>query len=362
MIDALRDDFLFKVVTPDRDGRDEAPYPGITPDAWNRRGGAEVLYLSPGRLSLRFLAGTIRSTPHDLIYLNSFFSFRFSCFPLLLARLGLVERKPVVLAPRGQFSAGALEIKAPKKRLFISAAKLSGLYRGLLWQASAAGEAADIRRLWGEQARIAVAPNLVRPVPDRENRPQPEKKPGALRIAYFSRITPKKNLDFALRSLRGLPGKVIFDICGPVGDRRYWKRCRETISTLPPNVKVVYHNDIKPEQGLDFLGGRHLFYLPTRGENFGHAVWESLAAGCPVLISDRTPWRNLEEEGAGWDLPLEDPAAFRRILEKMLVMGAKEFTGLSRRARALSRKISSDRSRIEDNRNLFISALQSGRH
>ena len=48
----------------------------------------------------------------------------------------------------------------------------------------------------------------------------------------------------------------------------------------------------------------HLFVLPTEGENFGHAIFEALAVGCPILISDQTPWRKLSEKKAGIDLPL----------------------------------------------------------
>ena len=32
-----------------------------------------------------------------------------------------------------------------------------------------------------------------------------------------------------------------------------------------------------------------LLFLPTKGENFGHVILESMSAGTPVLISDTTP-------------------------------------------------------------------------
>lgn len=44
--------------------------------------------------------------------------------------------------------------------------------------------------------------------------------------------------------------------------------------------------------------------MPTFNENYGHAIVESFVAGLPVVISDRTPWRNLEKINAGWDIPL----------------------------------------------------------
>ena len=45
--------------------------------------------------------------------------------------------------------------------------------------------------------------------------------------------------------------------------------------------------------------------LPTRSENFGIAVAESLAAGIPVVVSRNTPWGVIEEVGAGHWLDLD---------------------------------------------------------
>jgi glycosyltransferase involved in cell wall biosynthesis len=39
-----------------------------------------------------------------------------------------------------------------------------------------------------------------------------------------------------------------------------------------------------------------LFAFPSRGENFGHVVLESLSVGTPVLVSDRTPWKGGESD------------------------------------------------------------------
>jgi glycosyltransferase involved in cell wall biosynthesis len=37
-------------------------------------------------------------------------------------------------------------------------------------------------------------------------------------------------------------------------------------------------------------------------------IVEAWAAGCPVLVSDQTPWRQLTAQGLGWDVPLEHEA------------------------------------------------------
>jgi glycosyltransferase involved in cell wall biosynthesis len=65
---------------------------------------------------------------------------------------------------------------------------------------------------------------------------------------------------------------------------------------------------------ITVLQRSHIFALPTTGENFGHAIFEALAAGRPVLISDQTPWRHLRQAEAGWDIPLNASAEFRNAI------------------------------------------------
>ncbi|WP_371394307.1 glycosyltransferase [Glycocaulis abyssi] len=59
------------------------------------------------------------------------------------------------------------------------------------------------------------------------------------------------------------------------------------------------------------------FFLPSRGENFGHAIAKSLSAGTPVLISDQTPWNDVGEHNAGWALSLDHPSEFVAVIESM---------------------------------------------
>jgi glycosyltransferase involved in cell wall biosynthesis len=65
--------------------------------------------------------------------------------------------------------------------------------------------------------------------------------------------------------------------------------------------------------------------LPTRNENFGYVILEALLAGCPVILSDQTPWRDLDEKQAGWVIPLGDEAGFVRALDAAIQMDAGDF-------------------------------------
>ena len=359
MVDRLGDDFQFKIITSDRDFKDDAVYSGIKVDEWNRLGkAAEVFYMSPKKRSLRDFKRLFRSTGYEVIYLNSFFSPQFTIKPLLLRRMRLIPDKPLVIAPRGEFSLGALGLKSLKKRTYLLAAKAFGLYRGVIWQASSEHEEADIQRWFGKDVPVVVAPVLPPLVHSSDELPlKSEKAAGRFKIIFLSRISRKKNLDGALKILDGLKGQVQFDIYGPMEDSAYWAVCQKLISSLAENIEVRYCGSVAHDQVGTVMMEHDLFFLPTLGENFGHVILEALCAGCPVLISDQTPWRDLEEKGVGWDLPVERIEMFREVLQRCVDMNDEVYVKWSERAWAYGLGVSRNDETVEQNRHLFFHAV-----
>jgi len=358
MVDRLGDEFQFKIITADRDFDDMKPYPKLKIDGWNRVGKADVFYMSPKMRALRGFKKILCSTECDVIYLNSFFSPHFSIKPLLLRRLQLIPDKPLILAMRGEFSPGALGLKSLKKRVYLLVAKAFGLYRGVVWQASSEHEEADIRQWFGRGVPVVVAPNLPPVIHSADELPPKSKKTkGCLKIIFLSRISRMKNLDRALKMLNGLNGQVQFDIYGPMEDKEYWAECEQIISNLPENINVRYRGAVTHEQVGAIMREHDLFFLPTLGENFGHVILEALCAGCPVLISDQTPWRCLEEKGVGWDLPFDRSELCRDALQKCVDMDNEEYVKWSKRARTYGLQVTKDDGTVEKNRQLFHHAV-----
>ena len=359
MVDRIGDEFEFKIVTLDRDYDDTKPYPGVRIEGWNRVGKADVFYMSPGMHSLKEFKKVLCSTECDVIYLNSFFSPHFTIKPLFLRRLGLIPDKPLILAPRGEFSPGALGLKSLKKRGYLLAAKAFGLYRGVVWQTSSSHEEADIRRWFGRDVPVVVAPDLppvIHPADDLP--PKSEKSEGCLKIVFLSRISRMKNLDGALKMLSGLKGKVEFNISGPMEDKIYWAECRKIIGSLPENIEVRYCGSVEHDKVGAVMRGHDIFFLPTLGENFGHVILEAFCAGCPILISDQTPWRDLEEKGVGWDLPLNKPEIFQEVLQRCVDMKNKEHVKWSESAKEYGLQVTKNDGVVEQNRRLFYQAVK----
>lgn len=360
IVERLGDEFEFKIVTRDRDHDGREPYPDIRVNEWQRVGKAQVLYLSPDRASPASIRRVVNDTPHDVLYLNSFFSPRFSVTPMLLRMFRLIDPRPVIMAPRGELSIDAVKLKAPRKRLFLAAARLVRLYRGVVWQASSGFEEADIRSTIGRGAgsspEVVVAGDLAAPPSAAVSRAARQKQPGRLRAVFLSRIAPMKNLEGALRMLAGVRGEVTLDVYGPLQDPEYWSRCQAVIASLPANVRVEYRGEARHDQVGEIFAAHDLFLFPTLGENFGHVIVEALSAGCPILISDRTPWRELEPSGAGWDLPLEHPERFTEVIQRCVQMDGEALEAMSRCARALGVARSADEASIAQNRELFRAA------
>jgi glycosyltransferase involved in cell wall biosynthesis len=327
IVDHLNPLFNFKIITMDRDLGDEKPYDNIKINAWNKIGKAEVFYLAPNKTTFRYLKYMLSSINYDVLYLNSFFNPVFTIKPLILRRLKLIPNKPVVLAPRGEFSQGALNIKSLKKDNYIRLAKLLGLYSGIHWQASSEYEHNDIKKAMGVKDKdITIAPNLP-PAVHEKNFPKKNKVLGKLDIIFLSRIDRKKNLDGALKILSSIEieGEIIFDIYGPITNQPYWDECKALMHYLPSNIKAEYKGVVPNEQVRKLFSQYDLFFFPTHGENFGHVILESLLAGTPVLISDQTPWRNLAKYNAGLDISLNETHPFLEAIESALVMTEQQF-------------------------------------
>ncbi len=351
LVEVLGGEFDFRIVTSDRDATETEPYPGIGP-GWNDVGKAKVLYLAPNRRGLRAVARILRATPHDTLYLNSLLDPDFSLKPLLAQKLGLAPRTRCVIAPRGECADAALQLKAVKKRLFLFAASLCRLHRGVVWQASAPHEETDLRRVLGNGITTRIAPNL--PAMPAAAMPEPGRADGdALRICFLSRVSPMKNLTFALEVLRGVGIPVRFDIYGPVRDASYWRRCSALLQELPRDVEAQYRGSVEHAQVAAVLAQYDLFFLPTLGENFGHVIFEALSAGTPVLISDRTPWRGLEAAGAGWDLPLDRPDLFRDRIRALAGLDPDARAAMRRSAFAHARRTGASDEPIRQNRILL---------
>jgi len=311
---ALANELEFLVFTRDRDLGSSVRYDGVQNGVWQILGAAKVYYAEPKDFGASGLLQATQDLSFDLIYLNSFFSWRGSISILLKKNSGCFAGKKILIAPRGEFSPGALQQKFLKKKVFLTLAKLFGLYKDVYWHASTKLEAEDIMRALGSvQEKIFVASDLVTLPKSPLSAQVPAEPTDDLRLVFISRITPKKNLTRLLKILAKARTKLILTIYGPIEDEAYWSECQTLLNAMPSAVRVSYGGELHSSAVSKVFSEHDLFVFPTLGENFGHVVYESLCAGTPVLLSDQTPWTH-QADGSITVLPLDHDDDWLRAL------------------------------------------------
>ena len=324
LVDSIGQHLDFFIVTSSGDLKSE-PTANLPLDRWVSSNNANIYYAR--RLTFGVLRRTISQSKPDLVYLNSFFA-RSAIRLLLMRKAHLLPAIPALMAPRGQFALGAMNLKSLRKRLFVSLAFKLGLYDNLVWQATSKAETDDIRRVVAADCEIYLVPNL--PAKPTFVRTHPPKVAGEVRFVFLSRISRMKNLDYLLKILQDIRGRhVCLDIFGPIGERKHWNQCRPLIDALRGKVDVHCRGEARNESVAEILADYHFFVLPTAGENFGHAIFEALGVGLPVIISDRTPWQALEMNDAGWCVPLEFPEQWCSTLQRCVDMEGEDYNRLA---------------------------------
>lgn len=360
MVAHLEDELEFWIVTRDRDLGDDTPYAAIQRASWQKVGNAYVYYLPAEEENYKSIRNIIKNTPHNVVYLNSFFEPVFTIYPLLYRTFGNFKNKPFILAPRGEFANAALSIKPLKKAIYLKLCKLLGLVKNIQFQASSEFELNDIKSNLGiKKTLIKIAPDLPKKSKNSitSHYTTPAIKENLLRVVFLSRISPMKNLDFAIKVLMAVKCKIQFDIYGPKEDLTYWMQCEHLLEQCPKNIIYSYQGNVLPERVKETFSEYDLFLFPTRGENYGHVIAESLSAGTPILLSNKTPWRKLEENNLGWVLPIEHPELFSECIENFSLLTYEQRQEKRRQILIFAEQKLCAPESVDDNLQLFLSLV-----
>ena len=350
LISLLKNHFDFYLITTNQDLGCTKDYEQIEANTFLFKDQVHYYYFSRSQLNAKNMRKVIAEISPALVYLNSFWSFNFSIQLVHLKNKGLIAA-PLLLAPRGMLGKGALGLKSIKKRSFLFISRTLGWYDKIKFHATQSQEQSDIRVVFNN-AQIAVAPNINAGAVV-QNRS--EKSSGELKLFFLSRVSEVKNLHFALETLRLIPPqfKVDYTIFGNIENREYWQECEKIIATLPGNIRVAYHGELKFNEVQETICQFHSLFLPTLNENFGHSIIESLLCGCPTIISDQTPWNDLQKNNAGFALPLDNMQAFVDAIVHYAILNQSEFTEVSQAAQQYINSRINTQETIERYKNLF---------
>ena len=345
-----------------------------------KNGPAKVMYADAAHLKWAAMKAIINELQPDLIYMNSMFSFPFAIQPLLMHRMGSIKCK-AVLAPRGMLKASAVQFKSTKKKIFLTLFKLLGIHKRIRFQATDETETKDIQTYFPGAVSF-YAPNYPgSPALESEVLPKESGKLDILFIGRIHPVKNLHFLLECLKEVNGevkltiagvLEDEEYWGKCkgiveiGDAGARRRGDEERGDAGTrmrgntkkgereeqggntkkgeeeeqggntflnsdsamgsfvpvpLPSsgnNLRIKFLGPVPPHELDQLYKKHHIFALPTQGENFGHAIFDAFCNGKPVVISDQTPWTQLAEHHAGWEIPLSQKKAFISCLQQAI--------------------------------------------
>lgn len=349
IVNVLKKEFEFYILTSAFDLGETEPYPNIETNQWFDKDGVLVKYMSKDNMKSAAIKGNILEINPDVLYLNSLFSKLYTLVPLTL-----IKKIPVIIAPRGMLGSGALGIKKTKKMAFLNLARMIGLYKNVVWHASTIVEEKEIRVVFGSRAKIVIAQNIplaqVVELQDVLNK----KANDSIRFVFISRIARKKNLHLAVQAIKKLitPKKVEFHIYGNIEDVDYYNSFKAEIVS-ENNIEIKYCGVLNPALISETFLKADFLILPTMHENFGHAIVEAWSNGCPVIISTNTPWKNLRIRNLGWDVDIENPQNLLNACQEAVDLDYDAYITMIKESFNFFAENIAENEVIEDNRKLF---------
>jgi glycosyltransferase involved in cell wall biosynthesis len=242
-------------------------------------------------------------------------------------RAAVVAREtniPYVITPHGMLDPWSLRQSKWKKKIYLALRMRKNLNRAAAIHYTSDIER-DLARRLRLKARTIVEPNGV-DLGEFDDLPPH----GAFRIKhelagnrpivlFLGRLHPKKGLDLLIPAFAGAaPQNAVLIIVGPEGQEGYLEHVRGLAKQHEIADRVIFTGMLRGRARIEALVDADLFCLPSHQENFGIAVVEALAAGCPVLISDQVNiHREITAAGVGVVVPM-DVEALRTAMYEWL--------------------------------------------
>lgn len=321
----LSKSFKVRIVTRISDYGSNKPFEGVVPNQWSTLGpGHEVMYLSSEGVNFGSIRKICLSAKNDIILINGIFSFYFSILPLFYS--GYYNIQKTFVAVRGMLHQSALDVKPLKKQIFLAFARGFGLYKRTTLLSTSEYENVEINKCLGK-VNIAYGPNI--PVQPLNYSHASEKgfkdENGHLRLVFIGRISPEKNPLGLVKSLQLLNYPVSVLFVGSSIDVAYQGSFETELKRLPETVKYEWIKELPHPEIQKLFSRFDLMVLPSLGENFGHAIFESLASGTPVIIGNNTPWKNIESRKAGLEVDPENERELAASITMFNEMKSEDF-------------------------------------
>ena len=203
-----------------------------------------------------------------------------------------------ILSVRGMLETWSLSQGKWKKKLALFLYQKKILKHVDCIHATSVEEVISVEKIY-RHSNIVNIPNAINP--NHYERTKGYKKTG--KIGFISRIHPKKGIEFLIKSL--LYNNYTLEIYGN-GDENYIQSLKLIVESYKLGNRVDFLGFLDSKAKLNALQEFEVLVLPTHSENFGVIVAEAMAMGVPVVTTINTPWKSLDQWGAGYCINLTD--------------------------------------------------------
>ena len=230
-------------------------------------------------------------------------------------------RRPYAVSPRGMLQSAAVRRHLVTKAAAYWAVERRHLRRAAFLHATSAAEREQIDA-YGPP--VVTIPNGVTPVPVSAEAIERVRRRAGIEdsdevVTCLGRLHPIKRLDLlasAFAVVRRARPRARLVIAGPdEGD--YRRRVEPLFAPVADVTRWLGGIDAETAGAL-FAASRALVQC-SDSESFGMSVAEALAAGLPVVVTDRSPWSDVSRLGIGHSVAHEPSAiaeGILRILER----------------------------------------------
>jgi len=257
-------------------------------------------------------------------------------YPAWSLRLASVKRScKLVTAPRGALADWCLRRSRVVKKIFGVAVQYAAMGWTDMWHATCEKEYMEIRGQ-GYKQPVAIVP-IGMDLPKIDSKDIAigiRKKKDLRRVAFFGRIHDVKCVDRLVlawsRICKYYPNwelAIAGPDCGGMASVN-------SIIQREKTPRVSFWGELHGNDKYRFLQNADVYVLPSHTENFAITVAEALACGIPCIASKGSPWRCIDDEGAGWWVS-NDVHTLSSVMYAALAKSPEELQRMGERGRKM---------------------------
>ena len=239
----------------------------------------------------------------DVVHLHSVFLWP----TLSAARAARSAGVPYVLSPRGMLVRQLIE----RRNSLLKRAWIALFERRNVEAAAAVHCTSELERK--ELLALGLSPRATFVVPNGVDLPgAPPVRVTSDTILYLGRINWKKGLERLIESLRDVPrGQLV--IAGN-DEEGLTPQLQAVAAAAGVAARVVFAGYVEGEAKRRLLTEATVLVLPSISENFGNAVLEAMAHGCPVVVTPDVGLADAVRASGAGVVSEADPASLARAI------------------------------------------------